>query len=148
MNRGTRRFSFMNNRNCDFGAALKRGQNVHEDSISGTHLITAGRKVSSDHDFQFDALSIMIYFYIMKIATTADLRNHFRRVSGWLDNGETVEVIRRGRPYARLSPWVTATPQTAKIDFAAQRREVWRGRKFSPAEVAAMRAAELEGDEG
>ncbi|MBI4024978.1 MAG: prevent-host-death protein [Verrucomicrobia bacterium] len=83
----------------------------------------------------------------MKTATTADLRNHFRRVSGWLDNGETVEVIRRGKPYARLSPWVVSTPQTVTIDFAAQRREIWGRRKFSVTEVAAMRAAELEGDE-
>ena len=34
-----------------------------------------------------------------------------------------------------------------RVDFAAQRRAIWKGRKFSVAEVAAMRAAELEGEQ-
>jgi len=40
----------------------------------------------------------------MNTVSTADLRNHFRRVSSWLDNGETVEILKRGKPYARLLP--------------------------------------------
>jgi antitoxin (DNA-binding transcriptional repressor) of toxin-antitoxin stability system len=83
----------------------------------------------------------------MNTVTTADLRNHFRRVSAWLDNGETVEILKRGKPYARLLPLIPPPAQNLRVDFAAQRREVWKGRKFSASEVAAMRAAELEGEE-
>lgn len=85
---------------------------------------------------------------IMNSVTTADLRNHFRRVSSWLDNGESVEILKRGKPYATLLPIVKSTPsRITKIDFAAQRQEIWKGRRFNSAEVAEMRAAELEGEE-
>lgn len=83
----------------------------------------------------------------MNTVTTADLRNHFRRVSSWLDNGEVVEILKRGKPYARLLPIIQPPTQDLRVDFAAQRLEIWKGRKFSAAEVAAMRAAELEGEE-
>ncbi len=84
----------------------------------------------------------------MKTATVADLRNDFRRVSAWLDNGETVEISKRGKPYARLLPLAAAQTEPApKIDFAAQRLATWKGRHFSNEEVAAMRQAELEGED-
>jgi antitoxin (DNA-binding transcriptional repressor) of toxin-antitoxin stability system len=84
----------------------------------------------------------------MNIVTTADLRNHFRRVSAWLDNGESVEILKRGKPYATLSPIAKAKPtRPARVDFRAQCRAIWKGRKFSAAEVAEMRAAEVAGDE-
>lgn len=89
----------------------------------------------------------MIYFHIMKSVTTADLRNQFRRVSSWLDNGETVVVLKRGKPYARLLPISEEKPSPTRVDFAAQRQSIWKGRKFSSAEVAEMRAAELEGED-
>jgi hypothetical protein len=38
----------------------------------------------------------------MKSATVRDLRNRFPRVARWLDAGETVRIVKRGRPYARL----------------------------------------------
>jgi hypothetical protein len=38
--------------------------------------------------------------------------------------------------------------KTRSIDFAAQRAEIWKGRRFSEAEVAALRDAELDGEEG
>ncbi len=90
----------------------------------------------------------MIPLHIMKTATTADLRNHFRRVSAWLDNGESVKILKRGKPYATLLP-ITKNPQPPApcIDFAAQRESIWKGRRFSAAEVAEMRAAELEGEQ-
>jgi antitoxin (DNA-binding transcriptional repressor) of toxin-antitoxin stability system len=91
----------------------------------------------------------MIYYYIMKTATVADLRNNFRRVSAWIANGEEVEIRRRGKPFAKLSALVAKpTALRPKIDFAAQRRAIWGRRQFSAKEVAAMRAAELEGEEG
>jgi antitoxin (DNA-binding transcriptional repressor) of toxin-antitoxin stability system len=32
------------------------------------------------------------------------LRNQFGKVSKWLDAGETVQIIKRGRPFARVVP--------------------------------------------
>ena len=40
----------------------------------------------------------------MKTATVRDLRNSFARVSRWLEAGETIEVTKRGRVFARLFP--------------------------------------------
>lgn len=77
-----------------------------------------------------------------KTVTVADLRNNFRRVSAWLENGEPVEIIKRGRSFARLVP--AASPRKpVKIDFAGQLRAVWGSKVFSDAEVKAMRDAEL-----
>jgi antitoxin (DNA-binding transcriptional repressor) of toxin-antitoxin stability system len=84
----------------------------------------------------------------MKTATVADLRNHFRRVSAWIENGEAVEIIKRGRAFARLVPAVDSKPMPVKVDFAARRKAIWGDRVFSSAEVQAMRDAELEGEQG
>ncbi len=46
----------------------------------------------------------------MTTATVADLRNHFRRVSSWIEDGETVQIVKCGRPFALL----TALPQIAE----------------------------------
>jgi antitoxin (DNA-binding transcriptional repressor) of toxin-antitoxin stability system len=40
----------------------------------------------------------------MKTATVLDLRNDFGRVSKWLEAGETVQIIKRGKPFARVIP--------------------------------------------
>jgi antitoxin (DNA-binding transcriptional repressor) of toxin-antitoxin stability system len=40
----------------------------------------------------------------MKTATIRDLRNQFARVSKWLEKGETVQIYRRGKPFARVVP--------------------------------------------
>ncbi len=40
----------------------------------------------------------------MKSATVRDLRNNFARLSKWLDQGETIEIIKRGRAVADLVP--------------------------------------------
>lgn len=40
----------------------------------------------------------------MKTATIRDLRNEFARVSKWLEAGETVQVLKRGKPFARVVP--------------------------------------------
>jgi antitoxin (DNA-binding transcriptional repressor) of toxin-antitoxin stability system len=88
----------------------------------------------------------MILFSIMKTktATVADLRNNFRRVSAWLENGESVEIIKRGRRFARLVPAAaTSRDMLIKVDFAAQLRAVWGHKVFSDGEIEAMREAEL-----
>jgi antitoxin (DNA-binding transcriptional repressor) of toxin-antitoxin stability system len=40
----------------------------------------------------------------MKTATVRDLRNEFNRISKWLDSGEVVQVLKRGKPFARVVP--------------------------------------------
>lgn len=77
-----------------------------------------------------------------KTATVADLRNHFRRVSAWIENGDSVEIVKRGRRFARLVP-AAPVRKPVKIDFAAQLHAVWGSKVFSDAEVQAMREAEL-----
>jgi len=90
-------------------------------------------------------LHTMIDVSIMKTktATVADLRNNFRRVSAWLENGESVEIIKRGRHFARLMPVATSPSKPAKIDFTGQLRAVWGEKVFTTAEVQGMRDAEL-----
>jgi antitoxin (DNA-binding transcriptional repressor) of toxin-antitoxin stability system len=89
----------------------------------------------------------MIHFSIMKIATVADLRNHFRRISAWIEDGEAVEIMKRGKAFARLVP-VTGSAKAAQIDFRAQRKRIWGNRVFSSGEVNAMADSEIEGEEG
>lgn len=40
----------------------------------------------------------------MKTATVRDLRNNFARLSKWLERGETIEILKRGKPVADLVP--------------------------------------------
>jgi antitoxin (DNA-binding transcriptional repressor) of toxin-antitoxin stability system len=40
----------------------------------------------------------------MKTATVRELRNDFNRLSKWLENGETVRIVKRGKPFARVVP--------------------------------------------
>lgn len=86
----------------------------------------------------------------MKTATVADLRNHFRRISAWIEHGETVQIIKRGKPFARLSAEhsPSAQAEVPKVDFLKQLREVWGDRVFSDAEVQAMRESEREREGG
>jgi antitoxin (DNA-binding transcriptional repressor) of toxin-antitoxin stability system len=40
----------------------------------------------------------------MKTATVRDLRNEFGKLSKWLAAGETIQIIKRGKPFARVVP--------------------------------------------
>ena len=40
----------------------------------------------------------------MRTASVRDLRNRFRRISKWLEAGDSVQVLKRGKPYARVVP--------------------------------------------
>ena len=40
----------------------------------------------------------------MKTATVRDLRNQFGKLSKWLESGDTIEIIKRGKPFARVVP--------------------------------------------
>jgi antitoxin (DNA-binding transcriptional repressor) of toxin-antitoxin stability system len=85
----------------------------------------------------------------MKTVTVRDLRNSFSMFEAWLLEGEEIRIEKRGQPIAMLTPWrANAFPRTVKPDFAARRRAIWGDRVFTEGEVAAMRADELEGEEG
>jgi antitoxin (DNA-binding transcriptional repressor) of toxin-antitoxin stability system len=65
----------------------------------------------------------------MKTASIRDLRNSFPTVAQWIEEGESVEITRSGKPFARLEP---IEPELSKPfvmpDFLA------RLRKHFPAE--------------
>ena len=85
----------------------------------------------------------------MKTANVADLRNNFAVIAGWISDGETVAIHKRGKPFARLVPATDGAERPMpKVDFAGRMRKIWGDRVFTDDEVAAMRAAELEGEEG
>ena len=44
----------------------------------------------------------------MKTASVRDLRNDFPRVSRWVEAGETVQILKRGKPFARMVPEATS----------------------------------------
>ena len=85
----------------------------------------------------------------MKTATIRDLRYDFPRVEAWIRNGSEIELTRHGRPIARIMPLPKpAKTKLVKPDIMARLKETWGDRIFSAKEVAEMRAAELEGEEG
>ena len=85
----------------------------------------------------------------MKTATVRDLRNRFPRVAAWIAEGEPVEITKAGKLFARLMPPAPAkNAKLVKPDIMARLKTTWGDRVFSTKEVAAMRAAELEGEEG
>jgi len=40
----------------------------------------------------------------VKRVTLWELRNEFGRISKWIENGETVEIVKYGKPFAELVP--------------------------------------------
>ncbi len=85
----------------------------------------------------------------MKTATVRDLRNHFPRVAAWIEEGEPVEITKAGKVFACLMPTASAkTRKPVKPDITARLKRTWGTRVFSAQEVARMRTAELEGEEG
>ena len=90
-----------------------------------------------------------LFVHVMKTVTVRDLRNSFSMLEAWLSEGEDILIEKRGLPIGVLTAWrPEALTQPAKPDFAARRRAIWGNRVFTDAEVAAMRADELEGEEG
>lgn len=85
----------------------------------------------------------------MKTATVRDLRNHFPRVAAWIEEGEPVEITRAGKVFARLVPAPPEKPRRFKMpDIMARLNKTWGDRMFTAKQVARMRAAELEGEDG
>lgn len=86
---------------------------------------------------------------LMKTANVADLRNDFRKIAGWIADGESVSIKMRGKLFALLSPIRGEDgPPMPAIDFGAQLKRIWGERVFTDDEVRRMRDAELEGQEG
>jgi len=86
----------------------------------------------------------------MTTASVQDLQNDFASLEARLAEGEEIRIDRHGRPIARLVPWRSSRsgePVTMP-DFAARRRRIWGERRFSEAEVEAMRHEEGEDEEG
>jgi antitoxin (DNA-binding transcriptional repressor) of toxin-antitoxin stability system len=85
----------------------------------------------------------------MKTVTVRELRNSFSMLEAWLLEGEDICIEKRGQPIGMLTAWrPAASGRPVKPDFAVRRRAIWGDRVFSEAEVASMRADELEGEEG
>ena len=40
----------------------------------------------------------------MKTATVRELRNEFGKLSKWIEKGETICILKRGKPFASISP--------------------------------------------
>lgn len=62
----------------------------------------------------------------MKTATIRDLRTKFPVLARWMDNGEPVEITRRGRVVAHLTPAAGGGAHKAKKPDVMQRlREIY-----------------------
>lgn len=68
----------------------------------------------------------------MKTATVRDLRNQFPVVARWIEEGESVEITRGGKPFARLAP-ITDPPvrEVVMPDFLARMRQDFPDEKVS-----------------
>lgn len=85
----------------------------------------------------------------MRTVTVRDLRNSFSMLEVWLAEGEEIHIEKRGQPIGILTAWKPLRDaHPTKPDFAARRKAIWGERVFSESEVSAMRADELEGEEG
>ncbi len=83
----------------------------------------------------------------MKTATVRDLRYGFARIESWLQDGNQVEITKRGQTIARLVPASRRVRKLVKPDIMARLQAIWGERVFTAQEVAEMRAGEL-GDKG
>lgn len=84
----------------------------------------------------------------MKTATVRDLRNNFSVLETWLAEGEQIQIKKRGQAVAMLTAFASDATTVTRPDFAARLKKIWGDRVFSEAEIAEMKAYELEGQEG
>ncbi len=75
----------------------------------------------------------------MRTATIRDLRTKFPVLARWMDDGEPIEITRRGRVVAHLTPAADATRHAAeKPDFMKQLREIYGDYVMPAGEVKAI----------
>jgi antitoxin (DNA-binding transcriptional repressor) of toxin-antitoxin stability system len=62
----------------------------------------------------------------MKVASVRDLRNEFVKIARWLEEGEAVEIRKRGKVIGRIAP-ARRSPAAATSwpDFAARTRKTF-----------------------
>lgn len=87
----------------------------------------------------------------MKTATVRELRNEFPRIEALVQEGESINISKRGRIIATLVPasvHAAEGKKSIKPDIMARLRETWGDRVFTAKEVAAMHDAERTGDLG
>jgi antitoxin (DNA-binding transcriptional repressor) of toxin-antitoxin stability system len=85
----------------------------------------------------------------MKIVNVRDVRNRFSALEAWVEEGEKIEIRKRGKPIAWLVPIPQSNgPKPVKPDFAARRKAIWSHRVFTAAQVKEMRDAEIGGEGG
>ena len=51
-----------------------------------------------------DISTLVINMYHYEDYDDTDLRNNFGRISEWLEKGETIQLLKRGKPFARVVP--------------------------------------------
>ena len=75
----------------------------------------------------------------MKTATVRDLRTKFPVLARWIDSGEPIEITRRGRIVAHLTPAAGSKPGTAaKPDILKRLRKIYGSYVMPESEVAAI----------
>jgi antitoxin (DNA-binding transcriptional repressor) of toxin-antitoxin stability system len=73
----------------------------------------------------------------MKTATVRDLRNNFPRVASWIEKGESVEITKSGKLFARLTPAKPRSAQKFKMpDIMARLNETFPGASYDAEDIA------------
>jgi antitoxin (DNA-binding transcriptional repressor) of toxin-antitoxin stability system len=82
----------------------------------------------------------------MKTATVADLRKQFARLSRWIEEGESIEITKRGRLFAKIVPASPVPKRHVSVpDFAARIQAEYPHPMISPEASQALRD-EMRGD--
>jgi prevent-host-death family protein len=82
----------------------------------------------------------------MKEATVRDLRNRFALVAAWINEGEPVEITRRGKVFARLVPAKPEKQGRFKMPDIMARLNHTFGDRLYHADDLARGLAESRGD--
>jgi len=79
----------------------------------------------------------------MKTSTMRELKHHTAKVLAWAEAGEEVELTRRGKPVARLSP-AKGRRKTAKVDFLGRLTAIYGDKMLK--QTATELLSEARGD--
>ena len=75
----------------------------------------------------------------MKTANVRDLRNRFPRVAAWIEQGESVEITRGRKVFARLVPATPEKPRRFKMpDIMARLRANFGDKVYSAEEIQGL----------
>lgn len=79
----------------------------------------------------------------MKTTTVRELKHETAKVLGWAEAGEVVELTRRGKPIALISP-TRPRRKASKPDFAARLRSIYGDATLAESATSLIRAARGE----